>query len=263
MNQLDFETFKTVLGEDFGKLKGKFDEANFERVLEEREFEDDVVKQEVLKNELMEDGFFRGHELSKENDIKLVDNTPMYVRIICTGIVITVATLMSARYSSDVKQLIAFLSITNSCINYIIIPLWEKHLISAVVIIAVATTYAFTVLFLFCNDWWALEYWPIYCIIIEIVFDYLLDRNWAIYRRFRKIIKNKIEHGRSYSLSMLESHNVADQVLDNSDPYSYWSLYAGITFIMGFYEYIIWFMGTIIISVIFKYASGNKWNNCT
>jgi len=71
-NQLDLETFKTVIGADFEKLKGKFDVANFERVLDQKNFDHDIVRREVLKNKLMEDGFFRGHEPSKQNDIMQV-----------------------------------------------------------------------------------------------------------------------------------------------------------------------------------------------
>jgi len=57
-NQLDLKTFKTVIGADFEKLKGKFDVANFERVLDQKNFDHDIVRREVLKNKLMEDGFF-------------------------------------------------------------------------------------------------------------------------------------------------------------------------------------------------------------
>jgi len=67
MKQLDLETFKTVLGEYFDKLKGKFDVANFDKALDQNNFDRDIVRRAVFKNELVENGFFRGHELSEQN----------------------------------------------------------------------------------------------------------------------------------------------------------------------------------------------------
>jgi hypothetical protein len=57
---LTLDEWKRVLGEDFEDLKGSFDETQFYKALDDKNFDPDAIKRQKLKKILKNIGFFEG-----------------------------------------------------------------------------------------------------------------------------------------------------------------------------------------------------------